>query len=140
MKICTKCKSAKTIDLFVKRSVSKDGLSSWCKECFAIHASQKYKNEASERERKRRNKENTKAKNLEYIYNYLKDKQCIDCGFSNWLALEFDHQGNKEFNVSEGLLYSLDRVKKEIEKCEIRCANCHRIKTALDFNTWRSKI
>ena len=34
---------------------------------------------------------------------------------------------------------SLDTLKKEIDKCEIRCANCHRRKTAKQFNFYKTK-
>lgn len=57
---------------------------------------------------------------------------CIDCGETNPIILEFDHvTGDKQFNISnvarEG--YGMKRLKDEIAKCEVRCANCHRKKT-----------
>ena len=42
-----------------------------------------------------------------------------------------------EKNVEEQLL---DKVEEEISKCEVRCANCHRKKTAKTFSWWRIKI
>ena len=53
---------------------------------------------------------------------------CVDCGFRDHpVALEFDHvNGNKERNVCQAK--SLEAAMKEAEKCEIRCANCHRIR------------
>ena len=33
MKTCSKCKETKELKLFNKRSCSKDGIDSWCKEC-----------------------------------------------------------------------------------------------------------
>ena len=55
---------------------------------------------------------------------------CIDCGYAeNVAALQFDHvRGVKEFTVhSAG---SIRRAVGELMKCEVRCANCHAIKTA----------
>lgn len=42
-------------------------------------------------------------------------------------------RGNKEFELSKVMRnnIALDRVKREIEKCDIVCANCHAIRTYL---------
>ena len=59
--------------------------------------------------------------------------KCIDCGYSGHMAaLDFDHRDpkTKDFQLAYGL-NSLSEKDCEIEaaKCDIRCANCHRIKT-----------
>jgi len=35
--------------------------------------------------------------------------------------------------------YSLNAINAEIDKCVIRCANCHRIKTAREKGFYRHK-
>ena len=54
---------------------------------------------------------------------------CVDCGFkAHHAALHFDHvRGKKLFNVSNAK--SIAGAQSEIAKCEVRCANCHAIKT-----------
>lgn len=57
---------------------------------------------------------------------------CIDCGYNHSaVALDFDHLREKSFDISQGIGrgLKLDTILDEIEKCEVRCANCHRIKT-----------
>ena len=47
--------------------------------------------------------------------------------------LDFDHiNDDKKFNISEYRRHTsgFNKVKEEISKCEIVCANCHRIRTA----------
>jgi hypothetical protein len=140
MKKCTKCGCEKEFLLFAKRAKSKDGFASWCKECFAKNAANKYKSSEEERIRKNKNKSNTQNKARDFIWEYLKIQSCIDCGNNNPKVLEFDHkdESQKSFNISEMFGLSVDRIKKEIEKCEVRCANCHRIKTQSQFESWRS--
>ena len=60
---------------------------------------------------------------------YKLSKGCVDCGYKkHHAALHFDHvRGEKEINVCNAK--SIDQAKKEIEKCEVRCANCHAIHT-----------
>jgi len=70
------------------------------------------------------------------IHDYVQDMKsqlyCIDCGQSHPATLQFHHLNleDKAFNVSyaanRGI--SLDRIKKEIEKCIVLCANCHAIR------------
>jgi 5-methylcytosine-specific restriction endonuclease McrA len=62
----------------------------------------------------------------------LKRQPCRDCGgIFHAEAMEFDHVlGDKEFNISKIRGRSMKRLKKEIAKCDLICANCHRARTA----------
>ena len=59
---------------------------------------------------------------------------CIDCGYAEHaVALQFDHvNDDKKMNVSDMIRsdYSWVTIKEEIDKCEVRCSNCHAVKTA----------
>lgn len=64
-----------------------------------------------------------------------KGGKCEICGYDKCIAaLEFHHETNKEFSISnKGYTKSWERVKKEIEKCKLVCSNCHREIHAEDF-------
>ena len=69
------------------------------------------------------------------IVNSIKSQPCIDCGVSYPpIVMDFDHvRGTKEFNISSEIrnnVPSEERLKKELDKCEVVCSNCHRIRTA----------
>ena len=81
----------------------------------------------------RRNKERVAA----FIENYKKKRFCADCGFPGKefpYVLDFDHlcdSTSKKFNVgswSHSVL-SIKAIEEEMKKCELVCANCHRIRT-----------
>ncbi len=59
-----------------------------------------------------------------------KGKKCLFCGYNKCIqALEFHHINNsgKDFGISEkGYARSWKKVKKELDKCILVCANCHR--------------
>jgi len=69
----------------------------------------------------------------EYVKDYLESHACVDCGEDDIIVLEFDHINREEKFKSISFMvqhnYSIDSIKKEIEKCEVRCANCHRRKS-----------
>ena len=74
-----------------------------------------------------------------YMWDYLKNHPYVDCGEKDPVILEFDHIRDKLIAVSGLIRYaSLNRVRTEIEKCEIRCANCHRRKTAIQFGWYKN--
>lgn len=76
--------------------------------------------------------ERNRVKIRAYIRDYLAKHPCVDCGEGDIIVLDFDHvRGKKKFSIGESVSsgYSLATMIKEIEKCDIRCANCHRRKT-----------
>lgn len=73
-----------------------------------------------------------RAEIKEYV-NKVKDVPCADCG-CRWPpeAMDFDHvRGVKLKSIASYVsgAYRLELVKKEIEKCEVVCACCHRLRT-----------
>jgi hypothetical protein len=78
-----------------------------------------------------------------WLISYLSEHPCIDCGNDDIRVLEFDHRepGDKKASVSAlaALGWSLETVKHEIGKCDVRCANCHRIRTVEQFSWWRAR-
>lgn len=69
-------------------------------------------------------------RNMAHVLEYLTNHPCVDCGCANPILLEFDHVGDKNFAISYGVWqYAVDRIISEINKCVVRCANCHRKKT-----------
>lgn len=72
------------------------------------------------------------------IDRYKMDKGCIDCGYAdNPVALDFDHRDPelKILGVSEMLTYSWRKIIAELDKCDVRCANCHRVKTQVNHQS-----
>jgi 5-methylcytosine-specific restriction endonuclease McrA len=61
----------------------------------------------------------------------IKHNPCTDCGLIDPVVMDFDHLGDKEFNISIAATRGMSdkRILSEIEKCELVCANCHRRRT-----------
>jgi hypothetical protein len=63
-----------------------------------------------------------------FVYTYLKEHPCIDCGEPDPMVLTFDHiNGIKKMNISQMVNqgYSLEAIRSEMAICVVRCANCH---------------
>lgn len=73
-----------------------------------------------------------KAATYEYVQAIKKQLCCADCGERHPAVLQFHHLNAKDktFNIADAARngISLDRIKKEIEKCVVLCANCHIIR------------
>lgn len=65
------------------------------------------------------------------INKYKVEKGCIDCGYNlHAVALDLDHvRGTKVRPVSQMGLFSQKKIDEELAKCEVVCANCHRVRT-----------
>lgn len=73
--------------------------------------------------------------NFDRLWSLLLNSECKDCGNSNPMVLEFDHLPGsvKKFDVARavaGSTRSWLAIQAEIDKCDVVCANCHRIRTA----------
>ena len=72
-------------------------------------------------------------RNREYVRAFLKDNPCVLCGYSDIRALEFDHIDpmKKRFKISRIIQRgnSIKCLQTEMDKCQVLCSNCHRIKT-----------
>ncbi len=83
------------------------------------------------REKLRKQGNDRAFKVREFLADYKMKTGCVDCGYKeHQAALDFDHieeRGEKSFNLAESK--SIDSAIKEIEKCEVVCSNCHRIRT-----------
>jgi len=69
-----------------------------------------------------------------FVVGYLATHPCIDCGETDPIVLEFDHRNPNEKKDAIAHMVStlvpLASLEAEIGKCDVRCANCHRRKTA----------
>jgi hypothetical protein len=56
--------------------------------------------------------------------------RCVVCGYCRDIkALDFHHinETTKEFGLSDrGMTRSWEKIKNEVRKCVLVCANCHR--------------
>jgi hypothetical protein len=139
MKKCSRCKEIKGFSEFRPNKSQKDGLQKCCISC-----DKKYQKEWYEKR-----KEIVKAKsiisnkksrdrNQKFIIDYLNSNPCIICGESDIVVLEFDHLFNKTIEVSRLVATSsLEKIKEEVTKCQVLCANCHKRKTAKQQNWYK---
>ena len=80
---------------------------------------------------KRRIELNTRRQELKAKWvEYKSTLKCAKCGFNHIAALDFHHEdpSEKEYNVNRLISNGqFTKAYKEIEKCIVLCANCHRI-------------
>jgi diphthamide synthase (EF-2-diphthine--ammonia ligase) len=76
------------------------------------------------------------------MMDFYKIHPCVDCGEADPRVLDFDHLNNKIYNISTLISkeYCWETILDEASKCEIRCANCHRIKTAVQQNHYTNRL
>jgi hypothetical protein len=139
MKTCSRCKETKPLREFNKKR--KSGVQPYCRPCQSDYQREMYaKNPIRSTQTIYDSRALRKAVLIDYFFEYLTEHPCVDCGTTDILVLEFDHViDDKHFGVHKALTdcMALDRVKAEVAKCEIRCANCHRKVTAERKHNWR---
>lgn len=129
---CCRCKKEKT-DISFNFKYKKLGIrAKACKECTRSEVRKHYYDN-HEYYIFKANKRNRIIRefNRILVWKYLSAHPCIDCGEADPIVLEFDHMENKIDSIAcVKRMYTTRSLEKEIAKCEIRCANCHRRKTS----------
>ncbi len=76
------------------------------------------------------------------VLAFLERNPCVDCGISDTRVLQFDHVDPREKRAAVSTLisdgHSLHSVMAEIDKCQVRCANCHLVRTRIQFGWYLS--
>lgn len=143
MKVCGVCNKSKPLDLFGMNKSKKDGHQSNCKECRkAINHAHYEKTKHRWAESRRLSSIQGRKRNQEFLEGYLLDNPCVDCGERDIRVLDFDHViGEKVREVTLLIDSALEKMIEEINKCEVRCANCHRKMTheRMGLTSWRQR-
>ena len=143
LKWCYACKTDKDRerDFSINRARS-DDRNNMCKACKKVYNAGHYgqtKAKFNPGRAERRKRAGVVAR--EHVYDYLRTHPCVDCGETDIVVLDFDHQFDKVKDISvllqDGASWST--ILKEIEKCEVVCANDHRRRTARTFG-WRRAL
>lgn len=131
-KVCSKCGIRKPIEEYNKKG--KGRRQSYCRKCQRKYFKKFYKaNKKSELSRVRRGRKARTEKAIEYVNAIKAAGRCSDCRRKfPPVAMDFDHvygKKTKEIAILVGWGTPVDKIKKEIDKCELVCANCHRIRS-----------
>lgn len=113
-KICTSCNEEKLISEFYERKNRKTG-SSLCRKCFNKYCTNRWIQR--------------KIQAIEY-----KGNSCVDCKISYpnapYVIFDFHHLDpeQKDTDWTKLRLRSWDKIVIELDKCDLLCSNCHRIR------------
>lgn len=117
MRTCRDCGKEKSIEEFANAGVVK-GVQYYRKRCKSCYYEFK---------------QIRKRKMRKLFVEFKKQFSCVECGMDDIRVLDFDHLDpfKKSFNVGDAIRLGLsfDKVMAEAAKCQVLCANCHRIKT-----------
>jgi hypothetical protein len=132
MKRCGRCGERKPDDDFAWRRRKKGQRHNYCRPCHAAYHREHYlKNRQRYIDQAAVQKRALRLERTKFLIDYFRAHPCVDCGERDPVVLEFDHLRDKEFDISQKLItFSWRRILKEIDKCEVVCANCHRRRTA----------
>lgn len=132
---CVKC--GKRNQTFHVSTGWKSGFASYCVKCRSKWRKKnpRYKQQnAAARDR-------AKSRARQYCYDYLTTHPCVDCGVTDPTVLTFDHVRGRKYLVISRMIVNgcgLPKIQREIDKCEVRCANCHFRKTAKQLGFWKA--
>lgn len=138
--VCQNCNTEKSEEEFYRRSDRPHLLQSRCKVCWKEYTASHYKNNKAKVAARSRERDKRVVKEIRnFVLQHLLSHPCVYCGESDPVVLQFDHvNGKKEFNISEAVRKrcSLETLCLEMDKCEVRCANCHVRRTAVSRGYW----
>lgn len=120
MKTCFKCKEQKDDSEFCKNR-------NLCKKCNNNNVKHYYANNQIYKASIKAKSEKHKQKTIKMISDFKSLYGCLFCHEKDSCCLQFHHlnPSEKDFEIHGGSKRNVESYKKEIQKCEIVCANCH---------------
>lgn len=138
LKRCVTCHVDQPSSEFNRRAAASDGLQARCRSCSrAWYVAHRVQHMANTSRRSNDVRKDYQAR----LAAYLMEHPCVDCGETDVRCLEFDHEdpaqksGEVTRFVTSGVAWQ--RILDAIAKCSVRCANCHRKRTAGMQSSWR---
>lgn len=137
-KRCSTCKAVKPVDDFAVSRRARDGRQSRCRSCWRDwYAAHREEHIALVEQRRAQ----VRADHQQRLVEHLIDHPCVDCAEADLRVLDFDHDDPAAKVADVARLISMniawERIAAEIDKCAVRCANCHRRRTAVQLGYWR---
>lgn len=137
-KVCVTCHVWLPMTAYNERARAKDGHQARCRACSRAWYEE---NKVEHRKNVRRRNDRVRRELQEVVRRHLLAHPCVVCGETDLRVLEFDHRDPAAKRASVGVLqggsFSLARLLEEIDRCDVKCANCHRIRTMGDCDSWR---
>jgi hypothetical protein len=129
MRHCIRCNGWKDESEFNIRNQAKGLLQSVCRNCQQEQGRERYANNTENvKEINRSARQRAREDAKHFVYKYLLEKACADCGENDLGVLTFDHViGQKKMNISDMISqgYSIASIQDELDKTEVICFNCH---------------
>jgi hypothetical protein len=144
LKRCSRCHEEKEIGEFALKNRRTGLRATICRACTREYGRKHYReNKARYLQRGKKNKRRYRIQNRTRVATYLTEHHCVDCGESDIMVLEFDHRDGRDKEDEVARLIGTGEWAKlaaEIAKCDVRCANCHRRKTARQLGWSRAML
>jgi hypothetical protein len=138
LRVCARCRVSKPLAEFPIKNAAKGWYRSYCRPCCSEYGKEHYqKNPAYYLAKNHVSRARSRQTNRDLVFEYLLTHPCVDCGEKNVVVLDFDHVDSATKRSDVGSMLSrrtTSAVRREMQKCVIRCANCHRRRTAVQFN------
>lgn len=140
-RICSQCKLEKPLNKNFFNAKDKRGIKfrTDCKDCQHLKQSAAYiKKSESYKKACKNYRSILKEQNQKLLWDFFLKNPCVKCGESNPVVLELDHLRDKKYCISQIIFsHTWESVQKEMEKCQVLCAHCHKKKTAKDFKWYK---
>jgi hypothetical protein len=143
MRHCIRCDEWKNESEFNIRNEERGYLQSVCRNCQKEQGRDRYANNMDRvKEINNNARLNSKQNAINFVKEYLYQNPCRVCGETDIAILTFDHvRGMKKYNIS-GMIqgaYGVEAIRREIEKTDVVCFNCHMKREQKRRGSWRLK-
>jgi hypothetical protein len=138
---CARCHVTRPLIDFAFKNAAKGWYRSYCRPCCSEYGKEHYqRHRATYLGHTRTRQRVERPRNRQLIADHLARHRCVDCGESDPIVLEFDHRdpASKVEAVARLVHTGTNAaLQAEIEKCDVRCGNCHRRKTLVQIRSYR---